>query len=236
VLGARFPGPSGATLVLGSCAGIDYVAGFLLLMAGIARGPLAIPVTVMRLSVVVPVIASIYLWREQPGLPQWIGIVLGLTAICLFGWSISAKHSRKKSGARYWVLILSLFAVMGIGDTLLKAFGEYAGETERLVFIFVLFTVAAVSTWVLVWVRRISFDRGTLLLGFVLGVPNLLSTVFMLKALGRLPASIAFPFVNLAVILGSMFLAFAIWGERISKLGLVGLTLAAVALIVLPMR
>ena len=49
----RLRAPEGATLALGALAGIDYVLGFLVLMAGIARGPLAIPVTVMRLSVAV---------------------------------------------------------------------------------------------------------------------------------------------------------------------------------------
>ena len=51
LLGGRISRPDAITLTIGSVMGIDFVLGFLLLMAGIARGPLAIPVTVMRLSV-----------------------------------------------------------------------------------------------------------------------------------------------------------------------------------------
>ena len=85
LLGGRIPQPDAVTLTIGSVLGIDFVLGFLLLMAGIARGPLAVPVTVMRLSVAVPIAVSIVIWAEHPGAVQWIGITLGMIAIVLFG-------------------------------------------------------------------------------------------------------------------------------------------------------
>ncbi len=236
LLGARVPRPDSVTLTLGTVTGVIYVLGFLLLMAGIRRGPLAVPVTVMRLSVVVPIAASMAIWGEHPGAVQWTGIALGMVAIVLFGWGLSRPGATSHRGREYWLFILSLFLVMGVGDLLLKSFRELSPDTERLLFTWILFTVAAVFTWILVWLRRIPFALSTFLLGLVLGVPNLFSTIFMLMALQNVPASIAFPFVNLTVILGSTLCGLLFWKERIRGLALAGLIAAAAALVLLPIK
>jgi drug/metabolite transporter (DMT)-like permease len=231
----KLSAPNGMTVVLGAVTGIDYVLGFLVLAAGIARGPLAVPVTVMRLSVAVPIVVSIALWAERPGGLQWAGLALGAAAILLFGCSLSGGRGRKGDGGGYWTLIVALFLVMGAGDVLLKAFRELSPDSDRMTFTWILFTTAGLFSWLLIRMRRIPFDRRTFLLGLLLGVPNLFSTVFTLLALRSVPASMAFPFINLTVIAGSAFFAFFIWRERLGRLGIVGLLLAAIALVLLPL-
>jgi drug/metabolite transporter (DMT)-like permease len=81
----------------------------------------------------------------------------------------------------------------------------------------------------------VPFDRGTFLLGLLLGVPNLFSTVFTLLALRGVPASIAFPFINITVIFGSTILALAVWKERLRPIAVAGLVAAGLALILIPM-
>jgi drug/metabolite transporter (DMT)-like permease len=227
--------PSTGTLVLGAVTGIIYVLGFLLLMAGIAKGPLAVSVTVMRLSVAVPVVVAIFLWNETPGPFQWIGLAAGAVAIVLFGLGIKAQDGNRQTGAGFWILMVTMFAVMGTGDILLKAFREMSPDSERLVFTFLLFTSAAVFTWLVIFIRRVPFSRSTFLLGLLLGVPNLLSTVFTLLALRGVQASIAFPFINLTVIFGSTLLALVAWKEKLGLVATAGLVVAALALILLPM-
>ena len=227
--------PSAGTLVLGGVTGIIYVLGFLLLMAGISKGPLAVPVTVMRLSVAVPVVVAIFLWNEYPGPIQWVGLVAGAAAIVLFGLGIRTPEGDHQAGEGFWLLMVTMFVVMGTGDVLLKAFREMSPDSERLVFTWLLFTSAAVFSWLMIVIRRVPFDRSTFLLGLLLGLPNLFSTVFTLLALRGVPASIAFPFINLTVIFGSMLLALALWKEKLGPVATAGLVLAALALILLPM-
>ncbi len=227
--------PSTGTLVLGAVTGIIYVLGFLLLMAGIAKGPLAVSVTVMRLSVAVPVVVAIFLWNETPGPLQWVGLAAGSVAIVLFGFGIKAQDGDRHTGAGFWILMVTMFAVMGTGDILLKAFREMSPDSERLVFTFLLFTSAAVFTWLVIFIRRVPFNRSTFFLGFLLGVPNLFSTVFTLLALRGVQASIAFPFINLTVIFGSTILALVAWKEKLGPVATAGLVVAALALILLPM-
>ncbi len=227
--------PSTGTLVLGGVTGIIYVLGFLILMVGISRGPLAVPVTVMRLSVAVPVVGAIFIWNEYPGPLQWVGLAIGAAAIVLFGLGIKAQGGEHRAGEGFWLLMVAMFAVMGTGDVLLKAFREISPDSERLVFTWLLFTSAAVFSWLVIVIRRVPSDRSTFLLGLLLGVPNLFSTVFTLLALRGVPASIAFPFINLTVIFGSTLLALALWKEKLGPVATAGLVLAALALILLPM-
>lgn len=231
----RLSVPNGTTLLLGAVTGMDYVLGFLVLAAGIARGPLAVPVTVMRLSVAVPIVVSIALWAERPGGLQWAGLALGAAAIMLFGYSLSGERGRRDSRSGYWLLIIALFLVMGAGDVLLKAFREISPDADRMTFTWILFTTAGIFAWLLIRLRRVPFDRRTFMIGLLLGVPNLFSTVFTLLALRSVPASIAFPFINLTVITGSALFAFFIWRERLERLSIAGLLLAAIALVLLPL-
>ena len=236
MLGARLGRPGPAALALGGAAGIVYVLGFLLLMALIARAPLAVPVTVARLSVALPVAVSILLWGENPGIFQWLGIALGLIAVILFGMSLSNAAHVSRGAGRFGLLLVSLFIVLGLGDVLLKAFRELSPDFDRLTFTWILFTVAAGFTWLLIGLRRIRFDARTFALGLALGVPNLFSTVFTLQALRSVPASIAFPFINLAVIVGSTLVGLLVWKERPRRTGLAGLVIAGGAIVLLALR
>ena len=236
MLGMHVGRPGLGTLALGGAAGIVYVLGFLLLMALIARAPLAVPVTVARLSVALPVAVSILLWGENPGLFQWLGIGLGLIAVVLFGLSLSDSTHISRAAGRSGLLVVSLFIVLGLGDVILKAFRETAPDSDRLVFTFILFSAAALFTWVLVLLRRVRFDARTFVLGLALGVPNLFSTVFTLQALRSVPASIAFPFINLTVIAGSTLLGLVMWKERLRGMRLAGLFVAACAIVLLALR
>ena len=236
MLGMHVGRPGLGTLALGGAAGIVYVLGFLLLMALIARAPLAVPVTVARLSVALPVAVSILLWGENPGLFQWLGIGLGLIAVVLFGLSLSDSTHISRAAERFGLLVVSLFIVLGLGDVILKAFRETAPDFDRIAFTWILFTVAAVFTWLYIGLRRIRFDARTFALGLALGVPNLFSTVFTLQALRSVPASVAFPFINLTVIAGSTLLGLVVWKERLQGMRLAGLVVAAAAIALLSLR
>ncbi|MBU8923080.1 MAG: EamA family transporter [Bacteroidales bacterium] len=228
------PGPfDGITLGLGVLTGADYVISFLVLMAGIGKGPLALPVTVMRLSVVVPVIASIFLWNETPGLMRYGGIVLGLAAIVFFGLGV-AGHGRKKQATRgFWLLLAAIFISTGLASILLKTFREVSPDSRRLAFTWLLFSSAGILTWLIILSKRIRVDWKTFRLGMFLGLPNLFSTVFTLKALENIPASVVFPFINVTVIFGATLLGLFVWKEKLDRLSITGLVFAAVSLVLL---
>ena len=236
LLGFRIHSPALSTIWLGGVTGIDYVLAFLVLMAGISKGPLAVPVTVMRLSVALPVIFSIFFWGEKPLALQWAGMILGAVSFILFGFGIAGKDRARTADRGFWPLMTTLFLVTGIASVLLKSFSETLQDVDRMVFTWILFTVAALFTWIMIAVRGVKFDRRTFFLGLLLGVPNLFSTVFTLIALRSVPASVVFPFINVTVISGSAFAAFYIWKEKLGRMALLGLAAAALALVLLTVK
>jgi drug/metabolite transporter (DMT)-like permease len=236
MLGGRLPHPGGATLAIGTAAGVIFVLGLLLLMASIAMLPLAVPVTIARLSAALPVIVSVLLWAERPGLLQWLGLSLGVLAVLILGTGFPRAGGGAGGGRRAALVVPALFLVLGLGDVALKAFRESAPDFDRLAFSWILFTSAAVLTWVIMGVRRIRPDGRTFALGLILGVPNLFSTVFTLLAIRSVPASIAFPFINLVVIVGSAVFGFALWKERLRPVNVAGLIVAAAAIVLLARR
>jgi drug/metabolite transporter (DMT)-like permease len=221
------------TLGMGVLTGADYVISFLVLMAAIGKGPLALPVTVMRLSVVVPVVASIFLWNETPGFMRYGGIALGLAAIVFFGMGV-AGHGRKTQAERgFWLLLIAIFISTGLASILLKSFREVSPDSDRLAFTWLLFSSAGILTWLIILIKRTRVDWKTFRLGMFLGLPNLFSTVFTLKALENVPASVVFPFINVTVIFGATLLGLFVWKEKLDRLSITGLVFAAVSLILL---
>jgi drug/metabolite transporter (DMT)-like permease len=134
------------------------------------------------------------------------------------------------------LLVPALFVVLGLGDVALKAFREAAPDIDRLAFTWILFTTAAILTWIYIGTRRVRFDARTFALGLLLGIPNLFSTVFTLLALRTVPASIAFPFINLTVIVGSTLFGFLLWKERLRWMSVAGLFVAASAIVLLALH
>ncbi len=72
--------------------------------------------------------------------------------------------------------------------------------------------------------------------GLLLGVPNLFSTVFTLMVLRSVFASVVFPFINVTVISGATVAVYFIWRERLKKIAVIGLAVAAVSLVLLALK
>ncbi|MCZ7613164.1 MAG: hypothetical protein M5T52_06425 [Ignavibacteriaceae bacterium] len=66
-----------------------------------------------------------------------------------------------------------------------------------------------------------------------MGVPNILTTVFLLSALALLPAIIVFPIMNVGIILLTTVMAFIIWKEKLNRWGVLALTSGMIAILFL---
>ena len=83
---------------------------------------LAIPVTVTRLSVVIPVLGSIFIFTEAVNLLQILGVIIAIISIYLFSWQEKFNHNKVNKISL--LLPFSLFIMMGSGDFNLKVFQE----------------------------------------------------------------------------------------------------------------
>jgi len=212
--------------------GFIFVSAFVVYMMSVRRMGLAIPVTVTRLSVVIPVLGSVLVFGEQLNRFQLAGLLLAFLAIYLFSWNPAAKQKRQGNLLELFLPVL-LFFLMGSGDFSLKIFQENFSGAYLFSFIFLVFSISAFYTLLIVLFRRVKITRQTVLGGIFLGLPNFASAFFILKVLQVLPGSIAFPLNNIGIILLSTLTGVLFWQERFRKVTYLALGIAILAVVFL---
>ena len=109
-----------------------------------------------------------------------------------------------------------------------------ADAAQQTVFNLVLFSLAFIIGAV---VLAVQLARGKarlgwreILFGVFLGIPNYFSIHFMLNSLKALQSSAVFPIVNVGVVLISTAIGFAFFKEKPTRLKMLGLLLAVIAI------
>jgi len=221
------------SILAGAGLGIGFVAGFLLMMKGISEIGLAIPTSAARLSMLIPVIGSVIVFDERPTTLKIVGIFVGLLAFMLLG--LSQRQSRplveRPVGPGGAMILILLFMTVGATDFGMKILIAAGVGMDPLAF--VIFSSAAIVCWGLVILQRRKIRARDLSLGALLGIPNFLSVLFLLLALGELEASSVFPAVSTGAVVLVNLVAAIFWRERPNRPAAIGLALAVIAVALL---
>jgi drug/metabolite transporter (DMT)-like permease len=258
--GVESPGTlSGGLVALGVGQGVLFIVGFWLFSLAIREAGMGLAAGVMRLSVVVPFLASWGIWGETPTPWQLVGLALAGAAFFLVarpaaeppgklgppadsaGLDADAPEAGVADGKTVGVLAL-LFLSGGLVDVNMKVFRESfsvaAGGTTPiatfLVFVFGVAFLVGAAVVVATGLRTGRWpSREAWLWGTGLGVVNYYSAEFLLRALERLDGTVAFPANSVSIVFGAALIGRVVWKEHLSRANLVGLALAAAALVLL---
>jgi hypothetical protein len=176
------------TLVLGVLGGFFFVSTAWIMTAAMARVGIGITVAVTRLSVILPILASITVYAEYPSLVQVLGLALAGVALYLFGVSAGALQEGARQPLKNWLILAGVFAAMGCANLLLKLFSEHCSRADKPGFLTVVFVVARCSPapW--------PSSEGTVAAADIrltaAGRPNYRSTIFFILALAAIPGII----------------------------------------------
>jgi drug/metabolite transporter (DMT)-like permease len=205
-----------AAALWGAVNGAQYQVTYLLMFVLYGMVGLAVTSSVMRLSVVVPVLASIAIWNEWPTLPQAAGLALAACALPLLtrgSARINASAGSQAPGSLVHIetprAMLGRVTLMGVtllisgcGLLAAKAFAELEQPEQRPVYVLAAYTTATVlSVIAWPWHRHFSATprgdaaqtRRSLALGIVVGAMNIAQIWVLLPALAEVPGVIAFP-------------------------------------------
>ena len=249
---------AGVTLplvALGVGQGVLFIVGFWLFSVAIRQAGMGLAAGVMRLSVLIPVLASWAIWGEVPSGLQIVGLVLGGVAFFLVARPAAPtadpdpaqgslprpdaeRAPRDGPGVGVAVLLGLLFVSGGAVDVLNKAFSKgFSATVPKPTFLLFVFGVAFAVGLAMVVVQGLrtgQWPRGAVLgWGVVVGLVNYGSADFFLRAVDVLPAPFVFPANSVSIVLGAALVGFLVWGERISRTNALGLALALVALVLL---
>ncbi len=223
------------SMFLAPVAGFIFALNFFLMIIAIEKRGVALPVSLMRLSAIVPIAASLIFFGESPRWLQVIGMVGALIAAVMMSISFRGGEQIKGESRDSKVMLamwsLGLLFCFGLADLSMKLFERMGDASEKPVFLAVLFACAGLSVLVVMIAQKCKLRWVDALWGILLGVPNYGSSWFLVGALSELPSYIVFPTVTAMTVLLIALIGKVFFREEFGKLGLIGIVLTMVSIV-----
>ena len=215
--------------------GVMFMAAFVLMARSTKRVGVSVTTVAARVALIIPVVCSYLLIPNQME-PRWGAIVVILLALVMVIWQ--PKPKGEKSGRRGMVgsllLPLGVFLLFGANNFCLKWAQNRmteSGAAEQLsAAIFLAAAILGVIYYLVASPER-RFSWKAMLGGVALGVANFFTTYCMILGLAELPSGVFFPIYHVSIVALVTVLGVAIFGERLSKVQIAGLIVAALGIV-----
>ncbi len=225
--------PSEPWFFMAVIEGFLFIAVFHLFAQSSQKAGVAVTAVASKMSVIIPVVLGIILYKESVSVLKIIGITSALLAFYL-----TFKRNRMSFRyKRFALLPLLLFLGNGTVDSVLKyAEHHYIGDQTGL-FLSTVFLVALI-TGIIVSMLNISKGRTKLKLknivgGSLLGIFNYSTTYFIMLAMAYMESSVLYPIFNVGIISLSAIIGFLVFSEKIRTINLIGIILSIIAIFVI---
>ncbi len=227
ISGGMIPEPK--LIITGVAAGICLFTAMRTFFFAMAQGGLAVGWTFVGLSVVIPLVASIFFWNEIPSVLQISGILLMLPCVVLFGnLRLQVTGNRK----RWMMLVLTASFCTGLTQVASKVISEYEYASRLCLisnYMFWIYATGAMALLVFKEGRHWSVFSAETRSGLLMAVLNVIGVYTFIKALEHLEGIVFFPTKTVCNIILTAFLAVLIWKERITHRQIAGIILGALA-------
>ncbi len=214
--------------------GVLFITIFNLMAKSTQVSGVSVTSVATKMSLVIPVVVGVVIYKEELSLLQIIGIVLALLAVYLS----SQKEKGITINRKDLLLPLLVFLGSGIIDTSIKYFEEeHLTDQEIPIFSSMVFGCAALTGLVFIGIKsfktplKINFKN--ILGGIALGVPNYFSIFFLIRALrsDMLNSAAVFTLNNVAIVMLSTVLGILLFKERLRPKNWSGVALAVLSIV-----
>lgn len=214
--------------------GVLFITIFNLMAKSTQVSGVSVTSVATKMSLVIPVVVGVVIYKEELSLLQIIGIVLALLAVYLS----SQKEKGITINRKDLLLPLLVFLGSGIIDTSIKYFEEeHLTDQEIPIFSSMVFGCAALTGLVFIGIKsfktplKINFKN--ILGGIALGVPNYFSIFFLIRALrsDMLNSAAVFTLNNVAIVMLSTIVGILLFREKLSPKNWSGVALAVLSII-----
>lgn len=205
-------------------------AVFILLTLSIRHSGIIKTDIAQRISLVIPIACSYWIFNEIIPTFRWIGIITGFIALFFI------LNKEQRTNGTNPIYLLLVFLGYGIIDVLFKqvALQKTIPYTVALFYIFFgCFIFSSLITVASVIKTKMVIQRSAVFYGVLLGLFNFLNIYFYLKAhqsFAKNPTTV-FATMNFGVILLGTLIGAIYFKEKLSKKNILGLVLAVVAII-----
>lgn len=209
-------------------AGVFFFLSFIFYQKSVKDNGVGISGTFGKLGILIPMIFSIIIWREYPTSIQWVGIVLSLVSIVVVNLS---KQSIRKFDFKQTVLLLFVFG--GMAEFSNKIYQQYALNDYKDIFLFTIFFVAFIISVTYTANKKVKVTKKDILTGFMVGIPNLFSSYFLIMSLETVRTSVAFPIYSAGSIVLINLGGLLIYRETLARKNQVAIAMTIIALILI---
>lgn len=192
-------------ILLAIISGVFFLLCFFVYQKNIKENGISLSVSMMRLALIIPTTLSLILFKEFLPLYKYGAIFLIIISIVLL---TRFDHKIKL----FWLIML--FILSGIIDFAMKIFESY-GKNSISSFLLILFLSAFLANLTIVFYKKIKFRFQDIVYGLIIGIPNQLTSLFFLKALTQMPATIAYPLHASSIVVFSIASDILIWKQKI---------------------
>lgn len=215
--------------------GLLFIIVFNLMAATAQRLGVSVASVATKMSLVIPVLVGVFLYKEELGVIKIFGILLALAAV--YFASVKEKSTAFKTAS----LLLPFLTFMGSGaiDAALGYFQKTFITTAELpIFSATVFASAAFVGMVLLLLKSLKkplkINLRNILGGICLGIPNYFSIYFLLRALQNdsLNSASIFTINNVAIVMFCTLLGILLFKEKISLKNWGGIALAIVSILI----
>lgn len=219
-------------VIFGMFVGLLYVSNMILMGRSVNSNGIGLTVSVMRISLVIPVIISILIFMEATSTMRVIGLIVAFIAL-----GVLFKPSNREKDTTAILYLVAIFLITGIGDVSLKIFQTSGSQLmDKWQFLGIIFVTSGIICLLLSLNGPKPIPkRGELLSGTLLGIPNLLASIFIIMALERVPASVTFPTANLTIIVMGTLVGRYYWKDLLTRRHYVVISLSIIAILLLTM-
>jgi len=213
--------------------GLMFICTFFMFALSSQKVGVAVTSVTSKMSLVIPVIASIFLFDERLNRIRIAGILLALMAFYLT-FKTNEKITWK---AKYAWIPLLVFTGNGIIDTTMKYADHHFITNDLILFLAIVFSTSLLIGLSVLMIRmikrKVTMQWKHIGGGAFLGLINFGSTYYMLKAISVFESSVVFPVTNAAIVGLSGLVGFFGFREKLSWMNWAGIFLAVCAIIII---
>ena len=218
--------------------GVLFVSIFNIMGVTAQKIGVAVSSVANKLSLIIPVILSVYLYNETVAGWKLAGVIIALIAVILTCYpKKSADDQSTVSKQLKYFLPFALFIGSGLLDALINHVQQkYVNEENSNAFLISGFLSAAIIGFCILLFQYISqkrtFEWKHLLAGILIGVPNYFSIWCLIHFLKQSPweSSASIPMNNMGIVLFSTLAAAILFKEKLSVINWIGIGLSALAI------
>lgn len=220
--------------LLTSLLAIIFISNLFVYSRSIHRVGMGISFAAMRVSLIIPIVISLFLFDEHLSGVQWVGMAGTYIALLLLLPRGEAQQKKTGRVKHAWLPIL-IFIMTGVADSGMKVFAElFSDSISESLFLTGIFMLAFFAGVLRLGITgKIRIAPQEISLGIITGIANFGATVFLILALQRIPGSIVFPVVNVSLVVLGCITGVLFWRDVLSPRQWIGIATAIFALLLL---